>query len=48
MTGVALSLTEVEELARRCLLANGCDQANADAVAATVCPSSDNLRQLAV
>ena len=36
MTGVALSLTEVEELARRCLLANGCDRANADAVAATV------------
>ena len=36
MTKVALTLSEVEDLARTCLLANGCDRANADAVAATV------------
>ncbi len=36
MSTVALSLSEVEDLARSCLLANGCDRANADAVAATV------------
>jgi delta1-piperideine-2-carboxylate reductase len=36
MSKVALTLSEVEDLARTCLLANGCDQANADAVAATV------------
>ena len=31
-----LSLEQVEALARGCLMANGCDQANAEAVAATV------------
>lgn len=36
MTSVTLSLGEVEELARRCLLANGCDGPNAAAVAANV------------
>jgi delta1-piperideine-2-carboxylate reductase len=36
MSTVALSLDEVRDLARRCLLANGCDEANARAVAATV------------
>ena len=36
MTTIALTLSEVEGLARDCLLANGCDRANADAVAATV------------
>jgi len=36
MTSVALSLAEVEDLARQCLSANGCDRANAEAVAATV------------
>ncbi len=36
MTKAALTLSEVEELARLCLQANGCDEANADAVAATV------------
>ena len=30
MTDVAMSLDEVRALARRCLLANGCDEANAD------------------
>ena len=36
MTKAALTLSEVEELARLCLQANGCDEANAGAVAATV------------
>ncbi len=36
MSEVQLSLDEVRDLARRCLLANGCDEANAGAVAATV------------
>jgi delta1-piperideine-2-carboxylate reductase len=36
MSDVALSLDEVEDLARRCLLANGCDAANAGAISATV------------
>jgi delta1-piperideine-2-carboxylate reductase len=36
MSDVSLTLDEVRALARRCLLANGCDEANADAVAATI------------
>ncbi len=36
MISVTLSLEEVEALARRCLSANGCDEANAAAVAANV------------
>lgn len=36
MTSIRLSLDEVRDLATRCLAANGCDAANADAVADTV------------
>lgn len=36
MSDVILSLDEVAHLARTCLLANGCDEANAEAVAVTV------------
>ena len=36
MNDVTLSLDEVRDLATRALLANGCNQANADAVADTV------------
>ena len=36
MSDTHLSLEEVEALARGCLTANGCDQANAETVAATV------------
>ena len=36
MANDALTLSEVEDLARHCLSANGCDAANAEAVAATV------------
>ncbi len=36
MSEVKLSLDEVKDLARRCLLANGCNEANAGAVASTV------------
>jgi delta1-piperideine-2-carboxylate reductase len=36
MAKTALSLTDIHELARECLLANGCDTFNADAVATTV------------
>ncbi len=36
MGSVVLSLEDVHDLSRRCLLANGCDIANADAVTATI------------
>ena len=36
MTTVAMTETEIFELAQRCLRANGCDQANADAAARTL------------
>jgi delta1-piperideine-2-carboxylate reductase len=36
MSEMILSLEDVSDLSRRCLLANGCDIANADAVSATV------------
>ncbi len=36
MSEIHLSLEEVEALARGSLMANGCDRANAEAVAATV------------
>lgn len=36
MTTVSLTLDEVHDLARSCLLANGCDERNADAAARTI------------
>ena len=36
MQTVPLTVPEIHELARKCLLANGCDEANAEAVATTV------------
>jgi len=36
MDTIALTVDEIHELARACLLANGCDETNADAVARTI------------